>query len=131
LLQFLLSLTGNDHRMCNLLRAGFRRALEPCVHFQTGIWLQGPPASGKSTVTSWLKYVLQDRCVEFNCHRTSLFDRANLIGANCITISDGESITIESARILKTRRFLAEIRFLMTSNTNRPRGPSSVKQLYL
>nr|YP_009256830.1 putative DNA primase [Closterium baillyanum]YP_009256845.1 putative DNA primase [Closterium baillyanum]ANI25814.1 putative DNA primase [Closterium baillyanum]ANI25815.1 putative DNA primase [Closterium baillyanum] len=73
----LLNFVGGDARMLNILRGAVRRVLEPSDLFQTGIWLVGPPASGKSTLINWVRFVLEDRCVEINCNRTSMFDRAN------------------------------------------------------
>jgi phage/plasmid-associated DNA primase len=88
--------------MLNILRGALRRAIEPSGLFQTAIWLAGPPASGKSTMISWLRYIIQNRCVEMNCTKTSQFEKGTLLGANCITISDGEMVSYEATRLLKT-----------------------------
>lgn len=100
--KLLLYFVDGNIRMLNILRGSFRRAIEPSGLFQTAIWLVGPPASGKSTIISWIRYVIQNRCVELNCTKTNQFDKGTLIGANCITISDGELINNEVARLLKT-----------------------------
>ena len=98
----LLNLVGHKNRNLNLLRAAIRRAIQPCRALQAGFWIFGPPGSGKSTFTSWIKRLLGQNGAEFSCAKSNLFDRSRLRDASAIILSEGETFSSETSRFLKT-----------------------------
>ena len=94
-------LVDSDRFSLEILRATIRKALEPSFAFQTGIWVYGPPGSGKSTVLQWVKNLLGKMAVEMSCDNLNAFGRSHLRGKSLIVISDGESINPFVARVLK------------------------------
>ena len=97
----LLSFVKGDRRSLNILRAGVRRLIDPCMEMQTGFWIYGPPGTGKSTFLSVLRTLVGNRGVELSCQKTNLFERSRLLHALLVVIADGDFLNTETIRLLK------------------------------
>jgi phage/plasmid-associated DNA primase len=98
---FLLSLVGGNKTALEILRGAIRRAIQPSILFQTGVWIYGPPRTGKSSLVNWLMTVVNGRAVEMSCRTQGLFERERLKSKSLIVISDGESLNFETVRLLR------------------------------
>ena len=81
--QILNELVGGNQYKLKVLRALIYRAVIPCPRLQTGIWITGLPATGKSTFLNWLRGLLQTGVILTSCSRARLHS-ARFQNKNCV-----------------------------------------------
>ncbi len=91
----------HEHRTdnINILRGILRRSLCPRPYYQTGLFLTGPPAGGKSTLTTLISEILGPRCVNTTLKQlANNFEREKFREAWVVIISETETKFFEAAK---------------------------------
>lgn len=91
--EFVLGLCGGNKDSVNILRGFLKRCFQPWSLFQTALFLNGPPASGKSIIVNCLVKILGDRVV-FVTYKQLMnpFERDRLKNAWVLIITEAEEL---------------------------------------